>query len=220
MPLRILTINLYNGRTSADSFAAALEKTEPDLVATQELSAPAAEILSDWGSAHLLDPRDDTTGMGIATRFDAVFERLAFPHRNPIRASFDGSRWGFGAVEVVDTHLVNPIARPLLQSKRLRQGELAALTNLLDEPAGTRVLVGDFNSSPAWPLYRRIAALATDGAVAAGTARRTWGYWPGSPPMLRIDHAFLQGAACVNTSLVPVAGGDHRGLLVEIEPTT
>lgn len=218
MPLRILTINLYNGRATADSFATALAQTQPDLVATQELTAPAADVMADWGSAHLLDPRDDTTGMGVAARFPAEFERLDFPHRDPIRARFDGIRWGFREVEVVDSHVVNPISRPLLQSKRLRELELAALEQLLAEPVASRILVGDMNSSPAWPLYRRLAALATDGALAAGTARRTWGYWPRSPRMLRIDHAFLQGATCVRTSLVQVAGGDHRGLLVEVEP--
>lgn len=219
MPLRILTMNMYNGRADAASFAAVLEETQPDLVATQELSTGGAEVLTEWGSAHLLDPRDDTTGMGIATRFPATFERIAFPHRDPIRVRFDGAAWGFGEVEVVNTHIVNPIARPWRQSQRLRRMELAALEKVLAEPAASRILVGDFNSSPAWPLYRRLAGLATDGAVEAGTARRTWGYTPGSPRMLRIDHAFLQGASCVTTGLIRVSGADHRGLIADVEPT-
>jgi endonuclease/exonuclease/phosphatase (EEP) superfamily protein YafD len=135
-----------------------------------------------------------------------------------VRARFDGRQWGLGEIEVVNTHVVNPIAPPLRESRRLRQRELASLEALLHEPAETRVLVGDFNSSPVWPLYRRLAAAATDGAVAAGTARRTWGYWPKSPPMLRIDHVFVQGAKCVRTDVVKVSGADHRGLLMEIEP--
>ena len=218
MPLRIFTANLYSGRANPASFAAALSELEPDIVAIQELGATAAEVLHDWGATRLLDPREDTTGMGLAVAGDADLAELHFPNRNPLRARLDGSRWGFGSLELISAHLVNPIARPLLRSKRLRRLELAALEGLLDEPVETRILVGDLNSSPAWPLYRRLTELATDGAVAAGTARRTWGFYPKAPPLLRIDHAFLQGADCVGTSVVAIDGCDHRGLVVDVEP--
>ncbi len=220
MPLRILTMNVYNGRADAASFAAALRKHSPDLVAVQELSASVADVLSDWGSSHLLDPRDDTTGMGMAARFHASFDRLSFPYRDPIRVRLDGDAWGLGDVEIINTHVVNPISPPMRQTRLLRQQELAALEELLadDREPTARILVGDFNSSPAWPLYRRLTKLATDGAVAAGTAKRTWGYFPGSPRMLRIDHVFLQGATCSNTQLVKIPGADHRGVLIDVIP--
>lgn len=220
MPLRILTANLYNGAADPAAFAAALRSYSPDFVAVQELSDNAADVLDAWGTSHLLDPRDDTTGMGAAARLDADFSRLDFPFRHPIRAEFDGRRWGLGDVELINTHIVNPIARPLLHSKQLRARELAALETLLASgPQGdSRILVGDFNSSPAWPFYRRVAKLATDGAVSAGTARRTWSYFPRSPRLLRIDHVFLQGVTCGGTQLVPIPGADHRGLLADIEP--
>ena len=221
MPLRTLTANLYNGRADAAALADALRTYSPDFVAVQELSDNAAEVLDDWGTSHLLDPRDDTTGMGAAARFDVEFSRLGFPFRSPIRALFDGQDWGFGSVELISAHVVNPIARPLLDSKRTRSRELAALESILAErgAAETRIVVGDFNSSPAWPLYRRLSQLATDGAVAAGTARRTWGYFPKGPRLLRIDHVFLQGAVCRATELVTIPGADHRALLADIEPS-
>ncbi|MCP3994510.1 MAG: endonuclease/exonuclease/phosphatase family protein [bacterium] len=219
MPLRILTANLYNGRADAAILADALRTHSPDLVAVQELSANTAEVLRDWGTSHLLDPRDDTTGMGAAARFDVDFSRLNFPFRRPIRGRFDGQNWGLGSVDFISAHFVNPIARPLLESKRIRARELAALEAILADRAAaeTRILVGDFNSSPAWPFYRRVSQLATDGALAAGTARRTWSYFPRSPRLLRIDHVFLQGAACRGTQLVTIPGADHRALLADIE---
>ena len=97
--------------------------------------------------------------------------------------------------------------------------ELSALEHLLVAPADTRIVVGDFNSSPVWPLYRRVSRLATDAARAAGTARATWGYFPSSPAMLRIDHAFVQGARSLETRAVKIAGSDHRGLVVELVAT-
>ena len=154
-------------------------------------------------------------------RGDAVFERLSFPHRDPVVARLPASSWGFGFdVQIINAHLFNPIARPILESKRIRRAELTALEGHLLNGRGAeaKVLVGDLNSSPAWPLYRRLSAVASDVAVAAGTARRTWGPLPSSPRLLRIDHAFVSGALQArSTSLVTVAGADHSGLLVEVE---
>ncbi|MCP4307659.1 MAG: endonuclease/exonuclease/phosphatase family protein [bacterium] len=222
MPLRILTINLYNDRAQCDSVAEALRQFEPDVVAAQELSSRGAEVLDEWGDYALLDPQDDMTGMGIAARRPAEFSRMQYPNRNPVVARFDAADVGFTeGVELVNAHLVNPISRPLRESKRLRRLEGDALTELLTKPYETsaRVLAGDLNSSPAWPMYRRLAAVATDAAVEAGNPLRSWGPTPTSPRMLRIDHVFTQGARCTSAQLVDVAGADHRGLLVELEPT-
>lgn len=221
MPLRILTINLYNGRAQSDSLEQALRRYRPDVVAAQELSANGAEVLACWASNHLLDPRDDTTGMGFATNRDVTFSRPSFPNRIPIIGKIDASDDGFrDGVEVINAHLVNPIARPARVSRDLRRREVAALTGLLRArmASTTRLLVGDLNSSPAWPLYRRLAAVAEDAAVMAGTAKRTWGYWPRSPRLLRIDHCFVQNAKAIETQLVNIRGADHRGLLIDVEP--
>jgi endonuclease/exonuclease/phosphatase (EEP) superfamily protein YafD len=222
MPLRILTINLYNDRAKSDSVAAALRRYQPDVVAVQELSRYGAAVLEDWGQYLLLDPKDDTTGMGIATRLPAEFTRLEFPNRNPVLARINAADAGFpDGIELISAHLVNPISRPLRVSTRMRQLEAEILTELLAKPIETsaRVLVGDLNSSPSWPMYRRLAALATDAAVEAGNARRSWGPTPTSPRMLRIDHVFTQSARCTASQLVEVSGADHRGLLVDLEPT-
>lgn len=221
MSLRILTQNLFNGRAHPDALAQVLGEYEPDVVAVQELSTNSAEVLATWGATTLLDPRDDTTGMGLAVRGTASLSRLDFPHRDPIRALLTAAEWGLDTdVEIVNAHVVNPIARPIRHSLRLRRAELAELEALLQREGApqSRVLVGDLNSSPAWPVYRRLAALATDAAVVAGAARRTWGPRPASPRMLRIDHAFVRGVKVIDAQLINVAGSDHRGLLVELEP--
>lgn len=217
MSLRILTQNLYNGRADPHSLGDALRVHSPDVVAVQELSIRGAEVLGNWGTTVLLDPKDDTTGMGIAVRGPASLDRLEFPHRNPVRAALSSADWGLEAdLEIVNGHLVNPIARPLALSRRLRQQEIIALERFLSNGETSRLLVGDLNSSPLWPLYRRLCALATDGASAAGTARRTWGPWPWAPRLLRIDHVFTQQVRILRTSVIRIAGADHSGLLVDL----
>lgn len=221
MPLRIFTQNLYNGRAEPESLARVLEEHRPDIVAVQELSANAARVLESWGNNGLLDPRDDTTGMGMVLRGSAALSRLEFPMRRPVVARLGSADWDLACgVQVINTHLMNPIVRPLSATRRLRARELAGLLDifLAETPLDARIVVGDLNSSPAWPLYRRLRRVATDAARQAGTARRTWGPWPGSPRMLRIDHAFLKGPIRgLRTQVVRLAGADHSGLLVDIE---
>lgn len=218
MKLRVLTANLYNGRANPDSLSAVLQTYAPDVVAVQELSDNCTAVLADWSDTAHLDPRDDLTGMGIAIRGEATFSRLDFPNRRPVIAAMPHDAWGFPVdLEIINAHLVNPIARPLARSRLLRSQELAALEGVLTNPSRpARVLVGDLNSSPAWPVYRRLNALATDAAAATGTARRTWGPRPGSPRLLRIDHAFVQGVRPLQTEPVRIAGSDHSGLLVDV----
>jgi endonuclease/exonuclease/phosphatase family metal-dependent hydrolase len=159
-------------------------------------------------------------GMGIAVSGSATFSRLDFPRRDPVVAVLSARDWGLETdLQIFNAHLVNPISRPIAQAKRLRAKELAALEQIFGTPhdAASRILVGDLNSSPAWPLYRRLGRLATDAAVATGTARRSWGPWPGFPRLLRIDHAFVQGPKPLRTTLVSISGTDHSGLLLDVE---
>lgn len=221
MPLRILTQNLYNGRAAPEALAAVLQEYQPDIVAVQELSANAARVLESWGHHGLLDPRDDTTGMGLVLRGSAELSRPEFPVRRPIVARLRGAEWDLGFdVQVVNAHVMNPIVRPLSTTRQLRARELAGLRDMLlaETPMDACVVVGDLNSSPAWPLYRQLRRIASDAAQQAGTAKRTWGPWPWSPRMLRIDHAFLRGPIRgAQTQVVRIPGADHSGLLVDIE---
>jgi hypothetical protein len=84
-----------------------------------------------------------------------------------------------------------------------------------------RLLVGDFNATPYWPWYRRMASQFTDAAVTvadkAGTSPKpTWGPWPGAPKLLRIDHGFLRGLEVQEFEVFEIEGSDHSALVMDI----
>jgi endonuclease/exonuclease/phosphatase family metal-dependent hydrolase len=88
-------------------------------------------------------------------------------------------------------------------------------------PPPARVLVGDFNSTPYWPLYSRMASQFTDAAVAAAkrtgrSLRPTWGPWPGSPKLFRIDHGFVRGVEVEDFQVFEIAGSDHSALVIDL----
>ena len=82
-------------------------------------------------------------------------------------------------------------------------------------------MVGDFNSTPIWPVYRRIASHLTDAAVAAAKKlnRRpanTWGPWHGSPRLLRIDHGFVRGVEVEQFHVVDIPMSDHSAVVMDV----
>jgi endonuclease/exonuclease/phosphatase (EEP) superfamily protein YafD len=86
------------------------------------------------------------------------------------------------------------------------------------------VLVGDFNATPVWPLYRRVAREIDDVALAVARRHgrrpaRTWGpLWRRAPRMrlLRIDHAFARGVEVSRVRSFDVPGSDHDALCVDV----
>jgi endonuclease/exonuclease/phosphatase family metal-dependent hydrolase len=137
--------------------------------------------------------------MGIALREPATVRRLGIPFRDAHVATIARlGPWGTPLeLEVLNVHFIAPHTergRALGQ----RRAQLASLLRYLTSESRRRVLVGDLNATPLWPVYRRLAAHLNDAAVLAAASRPRsahMGPWPGAPRLLRIDHALVHGVA-------------------------
>jgi endonuclease/exonuclease/phosphatase (EEP) superfamily protein YafD len=220
-PFRLMTANLLNGRADPAHLAEILDRVKPDLFVAQELGPDASEVVAQRYRHHRLDPRLDHRGIGIASRFGAEFGRLDLPWRSGAWARIDiGSR----QLVLATLHLINPIEFPWWVSVRRRAHQLDSLTAWVDDTVGEGpfVLAGDMNASRLWPAYRRLEQRWDDLAAAAARLSETrpgatWGWRPGWPLILRIDHVFGVGVAGVATTLERVRGSDHAGLVVDLE---
>jgi len=61
----------------------------------------------------------------------------------------------------------------------------------------------------------------TDAAVTVATKtgeplKPTWGPWPGSAKVLRIDHGFLRGVDVEGFEVLEVLGSDHCALVMDL----
>jgi len=221
--LRIVSANLWNGAADPAAFAELVEALQADVVAVQELTEAQATALADVMPHGMLEPSDDYLGMGIALRRPGAVRRLRLPYRDARLAELqlDGNGAGEMAVEVINVHLQAPHS-PTLRCFLNRRGQLRGLERHLDaHPERRRVVIGDLNSTPLWPVYRRLSSRLIDAAVAAAEQNShrpqpTWGPWPGAPRMLRIDHALIQGLAVQDFRVVPVVGGDHSAIIVDL----
>lgn len=226
--LRILTANLWNGRADPEAFAALVEREGVDVVCVQELAPEQAGPLAAVLPHGALEPSRDYKGMGIALRQPAEVASLPLRFR-PVRAArLDPKEWPGLAdpVAVWNVHVRAPHGFPQHVAWATRRAQLSGLMDHLGAAAVERrlVVVGDFNATPIWPVYRRVARQLDD--VALSDARRsgrrparTWGpVWRHAPRLrlLRIDHAFARGVEVSQVRSLRVPGSDHDALCVDI----
>jgi len=215
--------NLWFGRADPDALVALVERHSLDVLAAQELGHEQAEALSCVLPHGRLDPRSDASGLGIAARYPLEVERVPLAWQDLFVGHLDPGSWPglVHPVEFATTHLAAPHVRPLPLGPWFRFKQVRDLGRYLAaQGAARRVLVGDFNATPLWPAYRRIACHLTDAAVAVAQGRgrpprATWGPGAAAPRLLRIDHAFSRGLRPEAFEVVDVAGSDHSAIVIE-----
>jgi endonuclease/exonuclease/phosphatase family metal-dependent hydrolase len=222
--LRIVSANLWNGNADPAAFADLVAALQADVVAVQELSEEQAEALAAVLPHGLLEPANDYLGMGIALRRPGTVRRLRMPYRDARIAEVQpaGAKNGDDPVEILNVHVRAPHSMVVGWSWISRRGQLRVLERHLDaSPARRRVLVGDLNATPIWPVYRRLSSRLSDAAVAAAAQNShrpqpTWGPFAWAPRMLRIDHVLVNGLIVNDCRVVRVAGADHSAVVADL----
>jgi endonuclease/exonuclease/phosphatase (EEP) superfamily protein YafD len=218
-PLRLMTVNLLHDRGDSSHFASVLTEVDPDIVVTQELGPICAEVLASRYPHHHLRPAPGFLGRGIASKLDASFADIEMPGRPGAEAVVSVGRQ---SLRIAGTHLLNPIEYPWWDSVRTRRGQLDVLFDWAEAGGDQPVVVaGDFNASPRWPAYRQTTRhlddLVADWADRVGAkTERTWGWRPGWPRMLRIDHIFGRGIQAHHVRVVPIVGSDHAAVVADL----
>jgi endonuclease/exonuclease/phosphatase family metal-dependent hydrolase len=200
-----------------------VRELDATVVAVQELGPLQAQQLAELFPHGKLEPTAEGTGLGIALRHPGEVERLALPERDARVARLAARDWPGLArdIEVVNAHLANPVIG-IPASWRFRRGQVDGLAAYLSsaEPR-PRALVGDLNATPLWPAYRRLAAELDDAAQIAAarrgrSAERTWGPYPGSPRLLRIDHVLVDALDVLDFRVVSIEGSDHSAVVADL----
>jgi endonuclease/exonuclease/phosphatase family metal-dependent hydrolase len=225
--IRILTVNLLDGGADPSALVDLIAELRVDVACVQELGSRLAKAIAQVLPEGRLQPDAHNRGLGIASSRRVDVESFPLPKRDGLAARLSPASWPPLAepIQIVNVHIMGPHTWPYFPSRNTRAGQLAGLLRFLDgEPRAPRAVLGDFNSSPIWPLYRRMAARYADGARVAERAgsplRPTWPHVPmlGLRGLLRIDHCFLFGLTARAARVVPIRGSDHLGLCVDVAP--
>lgn len=235
--LKLLTYNVHScigtdRRLAPERIAAVIAAEQPDIIGLQELDVgrkrsggvdqahTIAEILKMQHHFHAaLDVEEERYGDAILTALPAELVKAG---PLPSVGEQRGALWievevGKKRLQVLNTHL------GLRRIDRMRQAEVLLGPEWLghdrtsDRPV---VLLGDFNSIPSSPPYKRLAGTFTDVRDnMAGQLRPTF---PSRFPLLRLDHIFVSngivvtGAEVIDTPLAKRAS-DHLPLVATIE---
>lgn len=222
--LRILSANLLNGGADPDALCDLTRSLNVDVAAFQELAPEQAEAICEVLPFGTLHPRRDHHGMGIALRWPAPQDRVTLPLRDAMVARLSPDVWSglSRPLDVVNVHVTAPQVWPPWRTWAQRRAQLRGLLEHLREiPEGRLALVGDFNATPNWPLYRRLTTCVADAAHLdakrrGARPRRTWGPWPSGPRLFRIDHAFLRQTDVEAFRVVRLFGSDHSAVVVDV----
>ena len=221
--IRILTANLRRGRADAATLGALIDRLQVDVVCVQELRPWLVAALPQGR----LGANHRRREVGVACRYDAEVVELPLPGRSGWAARLSPASWPqlHTPIDIVSAHILAPHMRPYALNRSMRRGQLAGLLDFLArEPDVPKAILGDFNASPLWPVYRQLASRLTDAAVSAARRgekpRPTWPQIPalGLKGLLRIDHCFVSRLCALQAQVVPITGSDHLGLCVDVAP--
>jgi endonuclease/exonuclease/phosphatase family metal-dependent hydrolase len=213
--MRLVTVNLYNGRVVPSDLLRFLDAVRPDIMCAQEVGPDAARILNERFPYGAVEGGLDHEGRALVGLHPMGVTPLALPFRGGFVGRVElKSR----PLEVISIHMANPIDG--LKGIPARRAQLAALEPMLSRRVD-RVVVGDMNATPSWPTYRRLTRHLDDGvkrwAERNGTrAAPTWAKAPGWPAVLRIDHVLTSGVDLAHVSVQRIAGLDHMAVTVDL----
>jgi len=224
--VRVFSGNLWWGQADPDGLIELIRDYGIDVFAAQELGFEQAEAISSELPYGELEPDDRCHGMGIALRRPARYQRVPLHFRDARRVVLDPADWGGleRAIDLVNVHIhaphsMKPFPWLWARFRQVRDLERYLATN----PHPTRAMVGDYNSTPLWPAYKRLARHFSDAAVMVAQkegrgVEKTWGPRPESRRLLRIDHAMVRGLDVTEFQVVTIPGSDHSGLVFECSP--
>jgi endonuclease/exonuclease/phosphatase (EEP) superfamily protein YafD len=223
-PMRLMTTNLlHRDGASAEALRDALDMIKPDLLAVQELTAPLKDTISERFPHHLVAPRPNGDGVGMAADRPVSFYELPMAYRSGMIATLDPEDWPEfgGPVEVFNLHLGNPIERWPWTMARIRRAQIEAVEQQVASASPRRIVCGDLNATPLWPAYRRLLRAHRDGILEAAARQgkhpaRTWAQTRTGPRLLRIDHVLVSGMRVVSAETVRIAGSDHLAVVADL----
>lgn len=205
-----------------------LQQVKPDVLVIEECSPGLQQLPADAQGFEL----KRTHSVCLLSRFPIVHYAVRDPHDvwaqggsgDISLARIEGPD---GAFDVVAVHLETPregfnellhfrSPRGLIAVTEQRRHESELAREFARDVAGPMLVVGDFNLTEESRIYRHYWA-----QFANAFSRCGWGYghskrtrWFG----VRIDHVLMGGGFdCVDATLGPDFGSDHRPLVVEVQ---
>lgn len=216
--LTVASANLLYLNDHVADVVPVLDDLGADVLVFSEYTRQHQAALDGTAFARTYDHHIDLVGYGASgiavwSRYPVTVHAQPETHIESIDLTVAGPD---GDVRVLALHMPTP-----LSNYEGWQSDLTVAAEVGESATEPTLLIGDLNTSPWHPDFRRLLdAGFVDAHIANGKGFST--SWPTTwriPPFVRLDHA-LTVAGLVSTDVVDftIPGSDHRGLMVTVAP--
>jgi endonuclease/exonuclease/phosphatase (EEP) superfamily protein YafD len=214
--LRILMANVLAHNSDHERLAELIRRERPDVVGLVEVTHAWLHDLADVRAEYPYRYEAPGGTQGLALWFrerplaDAEVEPLVAGGWPVLHAIIE-----FGGLPR-HLWLVHPASPLRHQRRRPGNSELVALGERVQQTGGSRVVIGDLNSTDGSPHFSDFLDTSGLRDTRLGFGRQpSWPVW--SPYRITIDHAFLSpDLAVASRRLGPDIGSDHRPLILDV----
>lgn len=172
--LDMMTYNMLYVSENTSSVTTIIRNANPDVVAIQELTPPAAEaIRRDLGNAYpfqILDLQDGKSGMGVISRYPLHDTGESLPGEWSNAPQVLTLEWNGTNVTLLHIHAISPNFLPNKMWATIRERERQARTivEFKDVRPVPIVVLGDFNAGEQSEAYHILSQGLTDSWREAG----------------------------------------------------
>jgi len=212
--LRVMTVNLNEGRADLPGLVRRIAETKPDVLAVQELTPDAARGLrradiDRYLPSQVLRPADKTTGTGLYAQ-----GALRAAEESGTTSTLARARMSVGdtTLDIVSVHTRTPLLGSTV-------GDWTRDLDALPRPdeSGSQLLLGDFNATQDNQAFRSLEHDGYgDAAIGVGAGLKpTYAAWP--VPPTPVDHVLTDtGVKPHSIDTYQLGGTDHRVLVADL----
>jgi endonuclease/exonuclease/phosphatase (EEP) superfamily protein YafD len=215
---RVLLANVMTSNTQYDKVRRLIRSENPDVIAALEVSEiwmkELAAALEDY--PHVISrPRSDNFGIAVYSRFPFQKAEILDFGRAELPTVVARLSMDKGELTVIATHPLPPIGSV---RAGYRNRQLEALASYIHSVDGPVVLVGDLNTTPWSPHFKRLLREAglRDSRNGQGI-QPTWPTELPSPLRVPLDHVLhSEGLTTLRRKTGPRVGSDHLPVIVDL----
>jgi endonuclease/exonuclease/phosphatase (EEP) superfamily protein YafD len=212
--LRLLMVNVLTENTRYADVTALIRRERPNIIGLIEVTPAWIAALSEVRAAYPYGIESPTGTDGLVLWFRERPERIDPPERPlPGGSAFIHAEFCF-AGRMRQLWLVHP-TMPFV---RKNLPELPALGALVGRTPGSRIVIGDFNTTEGSPWFGDFVRATGLRDTRLGFGRQP--SWPADIPYrITLEHALVSAdLAVVARRLGPEIGSDHFPLILELAP--
>lgn len=218
VPLRVLLANVLTSNQSSSEVISLVKEEQPDIVVLLEIDSAwstALKPLQDVLPNALIHPRDDNFGLAIYSKIPLEKASVKyFVEDWEVPSLLAEVMVNEQRVSILATHPLPPI-NPVYFEVRNRQ--LAAMSEFLQNLTSFRVAIGDLNTSLWSPFYQQF--IQNSGLYNTRSGFGIQPTWPTVSPLLYIplDHILVSSdIAVVESRTGRNIGSDHLPVIADL----